>query len=81
MVTTNDSGDTGRVFTVDPATGETVGTTDWGNDPQDVEALAPLDDNDVWVGDIGDNAESRDSVQVAPVADRERQQRHRWSDL
>ena len=25
LVTTNDSGDTGRVFTVDPATGETVG--------------------------------------------------------
>ena len=67
VVTTNDSGDTGRVFTVDPATGKTVGTTGWGNDPQDVEALAPLDDNQVWVGDIGDNTESRDSVQVTAV--------------
>ena len=27
VVTTNDSGDTGRVFTVDPDTGETVGVT------------------------------------------------------
>jgi hypothetical protein len=67
VATTNDSGDTGRVFTVDPATGKTVGTTSWGNDPQDVEALAPLDDNQVWVGDIGDNTESRDSVQVTAV--------------
>jgi len=67
VVTTNDSGDTGRVFTVDPTTGRTVGVTGWGNDPVDVEALAPLDDRDVWVGDIGDNTESRDSIQVSPV--------------
>ncbi len=67
VVTTNDSGDTGRVFTVDPATGRTVGVTDWADDPQDVEALAPLDDDEVWVGDIGDNGESRDTIQVAQV--------------
>jgi hypothetical protein len=67
VVTTNDSGDTGRVFTVDPATGRTVGVTGWGNDPTDVEALAPLGDHEVWAGDIGDNSESRDSVQVSPV--------------
>ena len=81
VVTTNDSGDTGRVFTVDPATGETVGTTGWSNDPQDVEALAPLDDNDVWVGDIGDNAESSRLRRGRTGADRERQQRHRRPDL
>jgi hypothetical protein len=67
VVTTNDSGDTGRVFTVDPATGKTVGVTGWGNDPADVEALAPLGDHEVWAGDIGDNTESRDSIQVSPV--------------
>lgn len=67
VVTTNDSGDTGRVFTVDPATGETVGTTGWGNDPEDVEALAPGSTGSVWVGDIGDNLETRDTVQVAEV--------------
>ena len=41
FVTTNDSGDTGRVFMVDPATGETVGVTTWPGEPEDVEALAP----------------------------------------
>ena len=41
VVTTNDSGDSGRVFTVDPATGDTVGVTSWPTDPDDVEALAP----------------------------------------
>jgi hypothetical protein len=67
VVTTNDSGDTGRVFTVDPATGRTVGVTGWGNDPRDVEALAPLGDHEVWAGDIGDNTGSRESIQVSPV--------------
>ena len=67
VVTTNDSGDTGRVFSVDPATGETVGVTGWGSEPEDVEALAPLDGNEVWVGDIGDNTASRTTIQVAPV--------------
>jgi hypothetical protein len=67
VVTTNDSGDTGRVFTVDPATGKTVGVTAWADDPIDVEALAPDGHGSVWVGDIGDNTESRNSVQVAHV--------------
>jgi hypothetical protein len=39
--TVNDSGDSGRVFTVDTATGSTVGVTSWDGDPVDVEALAP----------------------------------------
>jgi hypothetical protein len=68
VVTTNDSGDTGRVFTVDPATGKTVGVTTWSDDPTDVEALAPDGHGGVWVGDIGDNTGSRDSVQIAHVA-------------
>ena len=68
VVTTNDSGDTGRVFTVDPVTGKTVGVTTWADEPTDVEALAPDGHGGVWVGDIGDNTESRDSVQIAHVA-------------
>ena len=68
VVTTNDSGDTGRVFMVDPVTGKTVGVTAWADDPTDVEALAPDGHGGVWVGDIGDNTESRDSVQIAQVA-------------
>ena len=67
VVTTSDSGDTGRVFTVDPDTGETVGVTQWEEDPEDVEALAPGGDGDVWVADIGDNSESRDSIEVTRV--------------
>jgi hypothetical protein len=67
VVTTNDSGDTGRVFVVDPDTGETVGVTRWADDPDDVEALAPAGDDAVWVGDIGDNGESRDSIEVTRV--------------
>ena len=57
----------GRVFTVDPATGETVGVTQWSADPVDVEALAPAGGGEVWVGDIGDNRAERPSVSVARV--------------
>lgn len=67
LATVNDSGDTGRVFAVDPGTGETVGVTTWSGDPVDVEALAPAGPGEVWVGDIGDNLRSRDSVEVARV--------------
>ncbi|MDZ5663101.1 hypothetical protein SFC79_15090 [Nocardioides sp. S-58] len=67
VVTTNDSGDSGRVFAVDPDTGDTVGVTSWAGDPVDVEALAPAGPGHVWVGDIGDNARARDSVEVLRV--------------
>lgn len=67
VVTTNDSGDTGRVFTVDPGTGRTVGTTTWSRDAVDVEALAPAGRRHVWVGDIGDNEGVRPSVRVVRV--------------
>ncbi len=67
VVTTNDSGDSGRVFAVDPATGRTAGTTSWTPEPLDVEALAPAGRAHVWVGDIGDNRHVRDSVDVLRV--------------
>lgn len=67
VLTVNDSGDTGRVFAVDPATGETVGVTRWSPDPRDVEALAPAGPGEVWVADIGDNRAVRDSVEVLRV--------------
>lgn len=67
VVTTNDSGDTGRVFTVDPVTGRTVGVTTWASEPRDVEALAPAGPGHVWVGDIGDNQRARTSVEVLRV--------------
>lgn len=65
--TVNDSGDTGRVFSVDPRTGDTVGTTSWRGDPYDVEALAPAGPRHVWVADIGDNQHARPSVAVTRV--------------
>jgi hypothetical protein len=68
FITVNDSGDTARVFAVDPATGETVGHTTWDAEPTDDEALAPAaHSTDVWVGDIGDNLADRDSVTITRV--------------
>jgi hypothetical protein len=66
FLTTNDSGDTGRVFSVD-ASGRTVGVTHWADDPTDTEALAPAGHGFVWVGDIGDNTASRSSVTIARI--------------
>lgn len=68
FLTVNDSGDSGRVFAVDPASGRTVGVTEWSADPDDVEALAPAGSGQVWVGDIGDNATARDAIEVARVS-------------
>ncbi len=67
VVTTNDSGDSGRVFTVDARTGDTVGVTSWTPAPDDVEALAPAGPGHVWVGDIGDNRRLRSSIEVLRV--------------
>jgi DNA-binding beta-propeller fold protein YncE len=67
FVTVNDSGDSGRVFTIDPTTGETVGTTSFTPEPRDVEAVAPAGDGHVWVADIGDNLVARDHVRITRV--------------
>ncbi|HEY1134896.1 MAG TPA: hypothetical protein VGE77_09985 [Nocardioides sp.] len=72
FVTVNDSGDPGRIFAVDPATGDTVAVTSWTPDPTDVEAVAPAyvdgePSAEVWVGDIGDNRAVRESVEVLRV--------------
>ena len=68
FVTVNDSGDTARVFAVDPATGDTVGHTTWDAEPTDDEALAPAaGSTDVWVGDIGDNLADRDTITITRV--------------
>src|SRR5690349_11218584 len=50
-----------------PATRKTVGTTVYDDQATDVEALAPDGRGKVWVGDIGDNVESRSTVQVTRV--------------
>ena len=67
MATVNDSGDTSRVFVLDPESGETVGVTDFHTEVTDVEALAPAGPHEVYVGDIGDNDRERDEVVVHRV--------------
>lgn len=67
FVTVNDSGDSPRIFTIDPSTGATVGTTTWPGEVIDVEGLAPAPDGEVWVGDIGDNLTNRSTIQVRRV--------------
>lgn len=68
FVTVNDSGDSARVFSVDPQTGRTVGVTSWAGEAVDDEALAPAaEEGFVWVGDIGDNTASRESISVTKV--------------
>lgn len=67
VVTVNDSGDSARVFVVDTSTGRTVGVTTWRGEPVDDEALAAAGPGRVWVGDIGDNMTSRDSIRVTLV--------------
>jgi hypothetical protein len=67
VYTTNDSGDSGRIFAVDRRTGETVGVTEWSDDPTDVEALAPAGPGEVWVADIGDNGADRHDIEVTRV--------------
>jgi hypothetical protein len=67
FATVNDSGDTGRVFTVDPADGRTVAETTWDAEPTDVEAMAVLPGGDLLVGDIGDNTASRESIELLRV--------------
>ncbi len=67
FVTVNDSGDSGRTFVVDPDTGRTVGGAAWSETPVDVEALAPMPDGSVLVGDMGGNNQPRDSVSVLEV--------------
>jgi hypothetical protein len=66
FLTTNDSGDTGRVFAVDRR-GDTVGVTHWSADPTDTEALAPGGPGHVWVGDVGDNLAHRSYVTITRV--------------
>lgn len=67
MVTTNDSGDSARVFVVDPDDGASLGTITWHGAADDVEAMAPAGDGEVWVGDIGDNLRKRDDISVTRI--------------
>lgn len=67
VVTVNDSGDGNRIFTVDAATGDTVGVTRWQGEADDIEALAPAGDGHVWVADTGDNEHARKTITLSKV--------------
>ncbi len=67
FITTNDSGDSGRLFVVDRDSGKTLRQVKWDDSPEDVEALAPAARGGVWAGDIGDNGADRDDVSVSWV--------------
>jgi hypothetical protein len=67
VYTVNDSGADAVLYGVDPATGRTVTRTTYADEARDTEALAPGPGHTVWVGDIGDNRESRDDVTVHRV--------------
>lgn len=59
MATTNDSGDSGRIFLVDTA-GNTKRTINYFSDPTDVEGLALSNNRKIiWVADTGDNQNIR----------------------
>lgn len=66
-VTSNDSGDGGRLFVINAATGRTIGLVRLRVTVQDVEALAPAGVSSVWVGDIGDNDNKRRFINVFRV--------------
>ncbi|MGA8977521.1 MAG: hypothetical protein WB473_00225 [Pedococcus sp.] len=62
--TTNDSGDTARLFAVDTRTGRTVGVHTFGAPVVDVEALAITPAGRLLVADIGDNRRRREVVRI-----------------
>lgn len=66
-VSVNDSGDTGRLFVLDPRTGGRLRTVPFAEDVVDVEALAPAGPGAVWAGDVGDNRHARDHVTLYRV--------------
>ena len=66
-VTTNDSGDSARLFVISPRTGKTIGVVQLRTTVVDVEALAPAGPSAVLVADIGDNSASRTSLSVFRV--------------
>ncbi len=71
LFTVNDSGDGPYVYEVDLRTGETVGVTTFAaEEPEDVEALAPGAGGALWVGDIGDNRTTRNTVDLYRVVPR-----------
>ncbi len=60
--TINDSGNDTVVFVIELDSGDVVGTTTLDVEGEDTEAMAIGTDDRLYVGDIGDNAESRNTI-------------------
>jgi hypothetical protein len=69
----NDSGNPAELFAVSTLSGDTTATVDvTGATNVDWEALAITDDasgSTLWIGDIGDNTESRDHISIYELAE------------
>ncbi len=63
--TVNDSGSSGVAYGIN-GKGDTKGTVRFLADPVDIEALA-MDDNRLFLADIGDNGKRRDSITVFAI--------------
>jgi len=68
--TTNDSGDSGRIFGVNKF-GKVEAVLTFGAPVRDVEALGISKDGRLYIADIGDNRETRDEVYVYSIAEPE----------
>lgn len=65
LLTTNDADDPAVIYASVGTDGSITGTLTYApTDPVDVEAITADPDGTVWVGDIGDNLESRESIAV-----------------
>ncbi|CAA9375448.1 MAG: hypothetical protein AVDCRST_MAG47-1699 [uncultured Nocardioidaceae bacterium] len=64
LFTHNDSGDSARVFAVDPSGDTRAVFTLGGVRSRDAEDIAPGPRNTLWLGDIGDNGRVRDDIRV-----------------
>lgn len=65
LLTVNDSGDAAVVYVSAGTAGEVTGTITYADeDPFDVEAITVTADRTVYIGDVGDNAEVRDTIAI-----------------
>ncbi|MFK4086839.1 hypothetical protein ACI2LF_22210 [Kribbella sp. NPDC020789] len=64
--TVNDSGDTARVFGVDTS-GDVKAVLKFKAEVHDVEAVAVDSEGTIYIADIGDNAKSRDMIEIYTI--------------
>ncbi len=69
LLTVNDAGGEALIYCSSGTTGEVTGTIRFATkDPVDVEAVTTEPDGTIWVGDVGDNDEKRDSISLFRIS-------------